>query len=175
MAMVLTPRSVGLMVAAAIASGWLGSSLMQDASPAQSAAPSGPRPIGSPAAVSRSENLRQRLSEPPLPSRGRNPFVYGSRAPSPSTGMRDRQAELADTPATPIAAPPPLPAFRLSGIASTAESGATVFTAIVIDNGSMVFAKAGDTLSNGYRVVRVDDTSITFIDAAGVTQTLKLP
>ena len=48
-------------------------------------------------------------------------------------------------------------------------------TAIVIDNGTMVFAKTGDRLSNGYSVVRVDEMSITLVDAAGVTQTLRLP
>jgi hypothetical protein len=39
----------------------------------------------------------------------------------------------------------------------------------------MVFARAGDTLSNGYSVVRVDEMSITLADASGVTQTLRLP
>ena len=49
---------------------------------------------------------------------------------------------------------PPAPIFKLSGIASSSESGVAVLTAIVIDNGAMVFVKAGDKLSNGYSVVR---------------------
>jgi hypothetical protein len=50
-----------------------------------------------------------------------------------------------------------------------------VLTAIMIDNGSMVFAKAGDKLSNGFSVVRVEEMSVTLQDAAGITQTIKLP
>ena len=70
---------------------------------------------------------------------------------------------------------PPAPIFKLSGIAASQQDGATVLTAIVNDNGAVVLAKAGDKLSNGYSVVRVDETSITLVDAAGVTQTLRLP
>ncbi len=50
-----------------------------------------------------------------------------------------------------------------------------MLTAIVIDNGALVLAKAGDKLSNGHSVVRVDEMSVTLVDAAGVTQTLRLP
>jgi hypothetical protein len=39
----------------------------------------------------------------------------------------------------------------------------------------MMFVKQGDMLSGGHRVVRVDEFSITLEDAAGVTQTLRLP
>ena len=79
------------------------------------------------------------------------------------------------TTAAPVVVEPPLPLFKLSGIAVSHKDGATVLTAIVIDNGVMVFAKTGDKLSNGYSVVRVDEGSITLVDAAGVTQTLRLP
>ena len=175
MAVTLTPRIAGLMVAAALATGWLGASLTQDAAPAQSSSPSGPRPLGAPAAMPRAENLRQRLSEPPLPNRGRNPFVYGARAPMRSSA-RDQQYEPVDAPPLAVAPyVPPMPVFKLSGIASNAEGGATVLTAILNDNGAMVLAKAGDTLSNGYSVVRIEETSVTIVDATGITQTIKLP
>jgi hypothetical protein len=68
-----------------------------------------------------------------------------------------------------------MPIFKLSGIAANAEDGTTVLTAILNDNGAMVFAKAGDKLSNGYSVVRVEDTSVTLVDSTGVTQTIRLP
>ena len=175
MALVLTPRSVGLMVAAALAAGWLGASLTQDAPPAQSSRPAGVRALGT-APIPHAANLRERLKEPPLPSRGRNPFVFGSRAPRSSPSFRDR----VDTPVTPppmAAEPdaPPMPVFKLSGIASTAEGDTTVLTAIMNDNGAMVFAKAGDKLSNGYSVVRVEEASVTLVDSTGVTQTIRLP
>ena len=174
MAVTLTPRLAGLMVAGALATGWLGASLTQDAAPAQSSRPAGPRPLGAPAAMPRAENLLHRRSEPPLPNRGRNPFVYGARGPARSAA-RDQQYSPGDAP--PIAAPyvPPMPVFKLSGIASTAEGGETVLTAILNDNGAMVFAKAGDKLSNGYSVVRIEESSVTLVDATGVTQTIKLP
>ena len=176
MALVLTPRSVGLMIAAALASGWLGAPVTQGPAAEQSSrAAAGARAPGAPAAVPRSESLRERLSEPPPPSRGRNPFVFGTRrAPLDAATFRDR-------PEPPVAAPtmpvfePPAPVLKLSGIASNAEGGVTVLTAIINDNGAMVFVKAGDTLPNGLAVVRVEETSVTLVDAAGITQTVRLP
>lgn len=172
MALILTPRSVGLMVASAVASGWLGAAATQSPVAEPSASVATSAPLGPPAAVPRAENLRERLSEPPLPSRGRNPFVYGTRAPrsTPSFRVPEPPAEMPV-----MQALPPVPVFKLSGIASNAEGGTTVLTAIVNDNGAMVFAKAGDKLSNGYSVVRVEETSVTLVDSTGVTQTIRLP
>ena len=177
MALTLTSRSVGMVVAAALATGWLGASLTQDRAPAQAPRSSGSRPLGVQAPMPRAEHLRQRLSEPPQPGRGRNPFVFGARPPVRTSGFRNRGSAPPETPAIPIYEPVAraLPVFKLSGIASNAEGGATVLTAILSDNGSLVFAKAGDRLSNGYSVVRVDETSVTLADGAGVTQTIKLP
>ena len=176
MAVTLTSRGIGLMVATAVAAGWLGASLTQPEPPAQSARVSASRRSLEPRPVPRADKLRELLSTPPLPSRGRNPFVYGPRVPV----ARDHQqhgdegvAPAAVVPAMPIAPPPPI--FRLSGIASNTENGAPVLTAIVIDDGSMVFVKAGDRLSNGYSVVRVEEMSVTIVDATGSTQTLRLP
>ena len=117
------------------------------------------------------EKLRERLAEPPLPSRGRNPFVYGART---APAIRDHQQhgdEAVAPPPPPAPFVPPPPVFKLSGIASNTENGVAVLTAIVIDNGLMVFVKAGDKLSNGYSVVRIDELSATIVDASGVTQT----
>jgi hypothetical protein len=86
-----------------------------------------------------------------------------------------RREEPAAVEAAPQPPDPPAPIFKLSGIAASQLDGSTVLTAIVNDNGAVVLAKAGDRLSHGYSVVRVDETSITLIDAAGVTQTLRLP
>ena len=175
MAISLTARSIGVMVSAALAAGWLGATLTHDAAPGQSprsAVTTRPRDV---ATVPHAEKLRERMAEPPLPSRGRNPFVYGAR----SATIRDHQLHGNESAAAvePAPAPvvPPPPVFKLSGIASDTENGVVVLTAIVIDNGTMVFAKAGDKLSNGHSVVRIDEQSITLIDASGITQTLRLP
>lgn len=75
----------------------------------------------------------------------------------------------------PVPFTPPVPQFKLSGIAASVEAGATVLTAIINDNGALAFVKAGDKLSNGFSVVSVADSGIVIVDAAGVTQTLRLP
>ena len=113
-------------------------------------------------------------AEPPLPARGRNPFVFGSRMASPAPAYRE-PASMPEVTAPPVPIEPPAPVFRLSGIASNTENGFVVLTAIIIDNGSMVFAKAGDKLSNGYSVVSVGEMQVTLVDATGITQTIKLP
>ena len=164
------------MVATAVAAGWVGASVMQPARPAQSSSLSTPRRAVQSRPVPRADKLRELLATPPLPSRGRNPFVYGPR----TTTTRDHQqhgdeAAEPQRPAVEIPITPPAPIFKLSGIASNTENGAAVLTAIVIDNGSMVFVKTGEKLSNGYSVVRVEEMSVTIVDATGITQTLRLP
>jgi len=77
--------------------------------------------------------------------------------------------------APPMPMTPPASLFKLSGIASSLQDGTTVWTAIINDHGSLAFVKEGEPLSNGYRVVRVEETGVVIIDAAGITQTLRLP
>ena len=174
MAITLTRRSIGLIVSTALAAGWFSASVTQPSAPAQAPSRSGAK-RSEPLTVPHAEKLRERLAEPPLPSRGRNPFVYGART-APVIRDHQQHGDEGVTPAPPPApyVPPP-PVFKLSGIASNTENGVAVLTAIVSDNGLMVFVKAGDKLSNGYSVVRIDDMSATIVDASGVTQTLRLP
>ena len=177
MAVTLTSRSLGLLVATTLAAGWLGASLTQPLPPAQSTSLSNARRTVATRPVPRADKLRELLAAPPLPSRGRNPFVYGPRSAPAARDHQQHGEEIvtpaAVAPAMPLEPPPPI--FKLSGIASNSENGAPVLTAIVIDNGSMVFVKAGDKLSNGYSVVRVEEMSVTIVDATGITQTLRLP
>jgi hypothetical protein len=179
MVIAMQARTVGLIVAAALAAGWLiggagGGATSQDPSADRAR---GPRPLGSSAATVApyTHKLRERMKDAPAtPERGRNPFVYRPRAARPPMA---RSAPAETQAATPELAPsvPAAPMFRLSGIASNQQDGATVMTAIIIDNGVMVFAKAGDQLSGGHMVVRVDDASVLIADSAGITQTLRLP
>lgn len=176
--MTLTPQSAGLMVGTALFA-WLTASIAQEPAPSRPGnTSSARRPPAVTTSVPRAERLHERVTRPPLPERGRNPFVFGSRAPRPDIGREridDADVDQATPPPMAMPVEPALPVFKLSGIASNMEDGKAVLTAIVIDNGTMVFVKAGDKLSNGYSVVRVDDLSVTLADAAGVTQTLRLP
>jgi hypothetical protein len=176
MAITLTPRSIGLIVSTALAAGWFSASATQPPAPAQLASRAVAK-RAEPAIVPRAEKLRELLAAPPLPSRGRNPFVYGARM-APVIRDHQQHGDEGVAPPPPLASAPyvpPPPVFKLTGIASNTENGAAVLTAIMSDNGLMVFVKAGDKLSNGYSVVRIDEMSATIVDASGVTQTIRLP
>ena len=164
-----TRTSLGLFVVTALATRLLGGGTTQEVDVRETPPP---RPPVSAPSTQFTQQLRERLKTPATPERGRNPFVYGARHSSAPSVRSDELAEVA------VASPPPeppLPIFKLSGIAASQQDGVTVLTAIVIDNGVLVLAKAGDQLSNGHSVVRVDEMSVTLIDTAGVTQTLRLP
>ncbi len=165
-----TRTSLGLFVVTALATRLLGGGATQEAEVRQSTS-SPARPAVSAPEPQFTHQLRERLRAPVSPERGRNPFVYGARHSSVAV----RREEPAETHVAPAPPDPPAPIFKLSGIAASQQDGGTELTAIVNDNGAVVLAKAGDKLSNGYRVVRVDEMSITLVDAAGVTQTLRLP
>ncbi len=178
----IRPRTVVLIGSISLAAGWIGGAMT---TPAPQEAPaaqrrSGPRPLGVSAtsATPFTEQLRRKLEEQPRsPVPGRNPFVFGSRRPgvsAPSSRAEARAMEP-EAPPAPAPLPPRFPVFKLSGIASSDKDGTVVLTAIVIDNGSMVFAKAGDKLSGGHSVLRVEEKAIVIVDAAGVEQVVRLP
>lgn len=177
MSIAMTPRSVALFVAAALVTGWLLGSTTSQQAPDDTAAsrPRGPRALGTAARPTTpyTQKLHERMKEQPAtPERGRNPFTFGSRPAAPARSARVAEPAPVELPAIAIERPPP---FKLSGVASSQQDGVAVLTAIVIDNGVLTFVKQGDMLSGGHRVVRVDEFSITLEDAAGVTQTLRLP
>ncbi|MGH9385132.1 MAG: hypothetical protein ACRD2N_12685 [Vicinamibacterales bacterium] len=176
----MQPRTVGVIVVLSLATGWLASTIVSPSNPQSATASTnirGPRPIGSPGfAAPLTQQLRLKLEKQPRsPSPGRNPFVFGtSRATGTATNRRVTEVTAA-APLPPIVTnEAPLLRFDLTGIATTRLDGAEVFTAILNDNGALVIVKAGDKLSNGYSVVRVDESAVVIADAAGVEQTLRL-
>ncbi len=172
----ISPTSVGRWIATAVATGWLvtGSITQDTPDVRESRATARPAEAAGPAASFKySDELRERLNRRVTPERGRNPFSYGARHMSAPAARRDEPAVAEVAPAPPPE--PPAPVIKLSGIATSQEDGTAILTAIVIDNGRMVFAKAGDTLPSGMLVVRVDEGSITLADAVGVTQTIRMP
>ena len=180
MMLMIRPRTVVLIGAVSLASGWMAGNI---ASPAMQEAPiprrtTGPRPLssGATSVTPYTAQLRQKLEEHPRsPRTGRNPFIFGSRPAAPSVPMSSAGARDVPTEERVFFLPPPAPAFKLSGIAASEKDGAVVLTAIVSDNGSMTLVKAGDKLSGGHSVLRVDDKSIVIVNAAGVEQIVRLP
>src|SRR6188768_319492 len=93
MAVNVSAKTVGLVVAAAILGTWFGNTLTQNVAREQAArVPRGVRAVGTSTPVPRAEKLRERLPQAPLPERGRNPFVFGPRV-SPRPALRDRADE----------------------------------------------------------------------------------
>jgi hypothetical protein len=176
-------KVLALVGAAGIAAGWLmNASVSQSPVPPTNPAGSArrdPRPLGSAAKeppATYTEQLRLRLHEQPRsPSPGRNPFVFGSRRPAPSMASRASRTEARpeEQPPSPPAVPEG-PRIQLSGIASNQANGATTWTAVIVDNGQLVFVSVGDKLSGGYTVTKVDETSAAVADAKGIEIVLRL-
>lgn len=177
----LTPGTVLLVGALSLSAGWLaGRSAAPSQAPLDAPAArqrAGSRPAGTAEDVAPfTGQLRKRLdAQPSTPTTGRNPFVFGSRRSASVT--RDRvEAEAAPAPMPePVPFTPPAPQLKLSGIAANMEAGATVLTAIINDNGALVFVKAGDKLPSGATVIKVEEAGVVIMDPAGITQTIRLP
>lgn len=178
----LTPGTVLLIGALSLSAGWLaGRSTTASQNPPD--APTARQRAGARPVVPADDvapftgQLRKRLeSQPPTPpATGRNPFAFGARR-SPGVSRSREESEAApEAPPETVVFTPPAPQFTLSGIASSEVGGAAVLTAIINDNGALVFAKSGDKLSNGATVVSISESAVVLMDAAGISQTLRLP
>ena len=178
----LTPGTVLLVGALSLTAGWLAgtSSSQQEPAAVDGRARSGPRPLGSPASVApHTRQLRERLETQParIQGGGRNPFVFGARRAPVAAQRSDEPTAMPLAEAVPAPEPytPPAPQIKLSGIAASQEGDARVLTAIVSDNGALAFVKTGDRLPSGATVIKVEETGIVIMDAAGITQTIRLP
>jgi len=177
----LAPGTVLLIGALSLSVGWVTgrSSSSQNQGSGAARQPSRPYPIGgSPNAAPFTRQLRERLDSQParVPSGGRNPFVYSARR-APVLRSTEEPVATAPTPPPPPPEPftPPAPQIKLSGIAASQEGGVSVLTAIISDNGTLAFVKTGDKLPSGATVIKVEETGVVLMDAAGITQTIKLP
>jgi hypothetical protein len=176
-------RTVVLIGSLSLAAGWLvgTSSVSQEPqAPAggSAAARGGPRPLGSenydPPAP-HTQQLKLRMKDVPRsPTPGRNPFAFSARPmpmAAPRTNLSTDAPAAIDTPPPPVM---PRPRFELSGIASSERDGKATLTAILMDNGSLIFATVGDKLAGGYEVVRISDTTIVISNPLGAEQTVTL-
>lgn len=175
-------KLIALVGAAGIAAGWLmGSSVSQAPSsnaPAGAEVRRGPRALGTaprePLAPY-TEQLRLKLQEQPRsPSSGRNPFVFGSRRSAPAMSTRPSRGETPEAVPAPPAPMPAKPRFQLTGMASNQKDGVTTWTAIILDGTGLLFVNAGDKLSGGYLVTKIQEGAVTIMDPSGVEQVLTL-
>lgn len=168
------PRSTALFGALCLVAGWLMASVIPPpVASLQSNPPAPARPAPPPAAsaaprpTTYTERLRKKMRDAPgAPVARRNPFAFESRpreaAPIPAT-----------EPATTIEETPVLPRFELAGIAADDTPDGLSRTAIISTSGDVVLAHVGDVLSDGSRVIAIDDISVT-LDAGGETRILRL-
>ena len=176
-------RTVVLIGALSLTAGWLfGTSSVSQSPSAEVGGAAGvrrgPRPLGSgtkEAPAPYTEQLRSRMQEVPRsPSPGRNPFSFGVRpmpaAPRPSNRSTEAPAAVEAPPLAVVQRP----RFVLSGIASNLQDGKVVLTAILTDNGALVFAGVGEKLTGGYTVTSITETAMLIADAFGAEQTITL-
>ena len=184
-------RTVVLIGSLSLGAGWLlhDSSAPQPTGPAtndSTTARRGPRPLGADAKARTiaapterqtkfSEQLRLKMQDiPQSPTPGRNPFLYGVRSAPPATKAAPSVVAAVAAPPGAVYVAPVRPRFELSGIASRVQDGKSALTAIVMDNGALIFAVEGEKLGGGYVVSRISETAMVIADPAGAEQTFSL-
>ena len=179
----MQPRSVALIAAACLTTGWLLASIVSPPVAELQVLPERPRPRAEreqPKAVDApyTEQLHLRLQQLPVaPSPRRNPFVFGGgpRLVSAPVATGDSKTAEPETSVVsgPITQPASGPSLRLSGIGSSDTPQGPVRTAIISDGSTVHLVKAGETVA-GYSVIDVAEDSVTLANAAGAQWTLKL-
>jgi hypothetical protein len=168
----MQPRVVALISAVSLTIGWLLASVMtppvarvQVLTDRAAIQPGNAEPL---APFTEQLQLRvRRAPQPPMPRR--NPFAFAGR-PRPSDVLPPPSPAPGAAPITPAAVGP---TFSLSGIGVTETPSGFLHTAVLSDGNTVHLARAGDTVG-GYRVVEVDDNSVTLADASGDRHVLRL-
>ena len=128
---------------------------------------SGPRPLGTAPAkdvAPLTEQLRLRLEQKPrAPRPDRNPFTFGGRRTTSATRSaaaapdgRRRRPETRPEP------PRPGAEFRLAGMASTQGADGPVWTAMIHDGRSLLYASNGRCPARGFAVIDIQGPSSPF-------------
>jgi hypothetical protein len=117
------------------------------------------------------ERLHARLADTSaLRHPTRNAFSFGE---SVRPRVQPVPQPIDAVPPVPVA--PPRPPFALAGMAESMVDGQLERTAILTSVRGVQFAKAGDVVDGGYRVVAVGDGSVTLQSPDGSTEsTLRL-
>ncbi len=179
----MPPRTVALVAAACLTTGWLLGSLISPPTAELQSLPQRTPPrdtrATAPIEVAFTDQLHFKLQQAPLPPvPRRNPFVFAPRVAQPSAppsgaphAAKSAPADIA-MPVAPALAPI-VPQLALSGIGSTETAEGTVRTAVISDGQSVHLAKIGDVVG-GYSVVEIAENAVTIANAAGARWLLRL-
>lgn len=179
----MQPRSVALIAAGCLTTGWLLASIVSPPVAELQVLPErAPARVDrqQPAAVDApyTEQLHLRMQQLPVaPVPRRNPFVFGGRMrvappPPPAADTNLAQPETSVVGA-PITSAPTGPVLRLSGIGSSDTPQGPIRTAVISDGTTVHLVKVGETVS-GYSVVEITDEAVTLANAAGAQWVLRL-
>jgi hypothetical protein len=180
----MPPRTVTLVAAACLTTGWLLGSLISPPIAELQVLPERTPPrdprASEPVTTAYTDQLHFKLQQAPLPpTPRRNPFVFGTTpratlaAPTSRTDApRDSQSAPEDisVPAAPVAIGPRL---ALSGIGSTDTPSGAVLTAIISDGQTVHLGKVGEVVA-GYSIVEIAEDAVTITNAAGARWVLRL-
>ena len=171
----MPPRTVALIAAVCLTSGWLLASVLAPPVARVQALPEPtvvPRQSVAEALAPFAEQLQLKLRQAPQPpTPRRNPFAFGTRQ------RASQVSTLPGVPAPPVetrVAPPVSgPRFSLSGIGVSNTAQGLVHTAVLSDGNTVHLRKAGDAIG-GFQVIEVNESSATLADAAGARYVLRL-
>lgn len=107
--------------------------------------------------------LHERLAPTSTPTRSRDLFRFGGRAPKRAVAP-GRVVDAQVTPAAEVPAAPPVPPLALIGIAEDAAADGVVRTAIVSGLGDVFLVKPGDSIRDRFRVGAVSADAVQIID-----------
>lgn len=110
--------------------------------------------------------LHERLGPTAAPTRSRDLFRFGGRAPKRVTGPGRVRAVPQAVPEAAVPVVPPAPPLSLIGIAEDAVADGVVRTAIVSGLGDVFLVKTGESIRDRYRIGSVSADAVQIIDLA---------
>ena len=172
----MPPKTVAMIGAACLTTGWLLASLLTPPVANVQALPER-RPIAQAASAQDIEPvvepLRIHRAEAPVTSTTRrNPFAFGNRrrtSDPPATDPHPVAAPQLEPAVAPVAGP----TYWLSGIGISETANGLDRTAVLSDGATVHLVKIGQTLG-GYTVIEITDVAVTLADSSGSRYALRL-
>jgi hypothetical protein len=173
----MPPKTVALIGAGCLTTGWLLASLLTPPVAKVQALPerrANPQPASTQDVEPFVEQLRPRRSEAVIASTPRrNPFVFADRTRPVEDATRSSPTSPPVPMEQPAVAVPVGPIYSLSGIGTSETAQGIVRTAVLSDGTTVHLVKVGETVG-GYTVVEISDVAATLADSSGIRHSLRL-